>query len=344
VAALKSFFDNYKGLRALLVKERQGDSKYLDFAAGVTAKGAIKGIIEGAQGVLGTHQAFMDTLEAWWGKNVGKIDKLSGAGATGIYEMRRLFLGSISKDLVPLGLLDDFKVRGALADYMKELAPDFKSIAASGWSPALIPDDEIMRSQFPDVLAAIEKKQARIAELDVLFDGADAGEEGEDAEEPDLDEVLAGDEPMLAKAVFKALKAMRKDLKAEAKQASGGMAADLEAKMALIDKRLEAQEKLVSERAELRAELKVAEKNTEELVAAARAKISEAEAKKIILARLKTMLHEHYEGYLREYLRILVGEVEKLWDKYAVTAKAILAERDQQAKKLDKFLKELGYV
>jgi type I restriction enzyme M protein len=343
VAALKSYFDNYKGLRTLLVKDRQGDSKYLDFAAGVTTKGAIKGLIEGASGVLGTHKTFKDAVEAWWAKSVGKIDKLSGAGATGIYEMRRLFLGSISKDLVPLGLLDDFKVRGALADYMKELAPDFKSIAASGWSPALIPDDEIMLSQFPDVLAAIEMKQARIAELDALFDGVDAGEEGEDDEEPDLDEVLVGDEPILAKAVFKVLKGWRKDLKTMAKQASGKKAADLEVKMVLIDKRLEVQEKLVAERAKLKAELKVAEKNTEELVAAARAKITEAEAKKLILARLKATLHEHYDGYLREHLRALVGEIGKLWDKYAVTAKAIVAERDQQAKKLDQFLKELGY-
>lgn len=343
VAALKPFFDNYKGLRDLLVKARQGDSKYLDFATGVTAKGTIKGIIENAPGVMGKHQTFKGALESWWEKNVGKIDKLPGAGAAGIFEMRRLFLGSISKDLVPLGLLDDFKVRGALADYMKELAPDFKSIAASGWSPALIPDEEILKSQYPDVLAAIEKKQARIAELDALFDGADTTEEGEDEEEPDLDEALVSEEPILAKSVFKALKAWRKELKAAAKQASGKKAADLEAKMALIDKRLEAQEALVSERAELKAELKVAEKKTDELVAAARSKITEAEAKKLILARLKATLHDHYGGYLREYQRSLVTEIEKLWDKYAVTAKTILADRDQQAKKLDQFLKELGY-
>ena len=73
------------------------------------------------------------------------------------------------------------------------------------------------------------------------------------------------------------------------------------------------------------------------------ANITEAEAKKLILARLKATLHEHYDGYLREHLRALVGEIGKLWDKYAVTAKAIVAERDQQAKKLDQFLKELGY-
>jgi type I restriction enzyme M protein len=38
-----------------------------------------------------------------------------------------------------------------------------------------------------------------------------------------------------------------------------------------------------------------------------------------------------------------VAEVEKLWEKYAVTAKSILADRDLNARKLSQFLKELGY-
>jgi len=36
--------------------------------------------------------------------------------------------------------------------------------------------------------------------------------------------------------------------------------------------------------------------------------------------------------------------VENLWDKYAVTAEQIVAERDREAEKLNAFLKELGYV
>jgi hypothetical protein len=31
------------------------------------------------------------------------------------------------------------------------LKADLKSIAASGWGPELIPDDEILASQFPEV-------------------------------------------------------------------------------------------------------------------------------------------------------------------------------------------------
>jgi hypothetical protein len=47
-------------------------------------------------------------------------------------------------------------VRGAFANYYKLLVSDFKSIAASGWGPELIPDDDILQSQFPQVLAELE--------------------------------------------------------------------------------------------------------------------------------------------------------------------------------------------
>jgi type I restriction enzyme M protein len=52
---------------------------------------------------------------------------------------------------------------------------------------------------------------------------------------------------------------------------------------------------------------------------------------------------ERFEGYLRQYQRGFVARVETLWDKYAVTMKVILAERDEEAEKLQGFLVELGY-
>ena len=47
-----------------------------------------------------------------------------------------------------------------------------KSIAASGWGPELIPEQDILQSQFPEVLEQIEQDQARIAELESLVCGS----------------------------------------------------------------------------------------------------------------------------------------------------------------------------
>ena len=79
------------------------------------------------------------------------------------------------------------------------------------------------------------------------------------------------------------------------------------------------------------------------MIAAARAKISEDEARQLILARFQRLLTEQFDSYLRQYQRAFIAAVENLWDKYAVTTKQILAERDQEAAQLDAYLKELGY-
>ena len=58
---------------------------------------------------------------------------------------------------------------------MDVLKADFKSIAASGWGPELIPDEDILQSQFPEILAEQEQAQARLAELQALFAAAGGG-------------------------------------------------------------------------------------------------------------------------------------------------------------------------
>ena len=93
----------------------------------------------------------------------------------------------------------------------------------------------------------------------------------------------------------------------------------------------------------LKSQIRVVEKQKDTLIASARAKITEAEAKKLILARFKRLLTEQFDGYLRQYQRAFIAVVENLWAKYAVTTKQILAERDREAAQLNLFLKELGY-
>jgi type I restriction enzyme M protein len=105
-------------------------------------------------------------------------------------------------------ILTDHQVRGALAKYFEFFKPDFKSIAFSGWGAELIPDDEILQSQFPEVLAEMEQKLLRLAELTALFAAADE----EDYEDSDDTGVLPGDE-------VKALKAELKETNARARLA-----------------------------------------------------------------------------------------------------------------------------
>ncbi|MBK8025197.1 MAG: hypothetical protein IPK19_28365 [Chloroflexi bacterium] len=91
---------------------------------------------------------------------------------------------------------------------MEDLKADLKSIAASGCGVGTDPRRRHPASQFPELLAEMEQKRLRIAELVALFAAADE----EDYEDSDGSGVLPGDE-------VKDLKAKLKELKASAKLA-----------------------------------------------------------------------------------------------------------------------------
>ena len=384
IESLAAYFENYVGLRELLFIDRaatgaskrkksvterpeastNGSVGYADFAAGVGAKGNIKTIVESAPGLIAKHADFHQSLDAWWKGNVKRLEKLPET--QNVFELRRQCIDGLSKALVPHQLLDVYQTRGAVAAYIKSLESDLKSIAASGWGPELIPDDEILQSQFPDVLQQIETQQTRIAELEGLFAAVSGGDEDEGEIEVDADNGV------LPKSLVKSLKDEKKRLGGEIKEAkkrikqmrqgadrlgpgdeanelraeasdSEAEAMEWAARIDQIDSQLTQHVALEFEMKNLKSQIREAEKRKDDLIAAARTKITEAEAKKLILARFKRLLTEQFDGYLRQYQRAFIAAIENLWSKYAVTTKQILAERDQESAQLDKFLKELGY-
>jgi type I restriction enzyme M protein len=364
IDALAGYFDNYIGVRELLFQPR--DEKYNDFASAIEGKDSIKPLIESAPGVQKKHAAFHKALDRWWAKSLSELENLPKTNS--VFALRRKFISSIAKALVSQKVLGLHQVRGAFAGYMNTLAADFKSVAASGWGPELIPEEDILQSQFPEVLEQIEKDQARIAELDGMFAAANTSDEDEENE--------SSDDGVLPKVRVKALKAEKKTLNGEIRQIKkqvkimrkdadrmesiGGSrkemnslrtdASDMEGeglakfeRVEEIDAELARHVALETELKTLKANIRASEKKKDDLVTAARAKISEEEAKQLILERFKRLLIEQFDGYLRQYQRAFIASIENLWDKYAVTTKQILAERDAEAAQLDSFLKELGY-
>src|SRR5262249_54967001 len=140
------------------------NASYSDFATGIASKDDIKRVVEAAPGVAAKHTRFHAALDRWWKKNLPEIERLPET--QNVFGLRRHCIDSLPKALVSLGILDVHQVRGAVASYMKSLESDLKSVAASGWGAELISEEEILKSQFPDVLEQIEKDQARIAELE----------------------------------------------------------------------------------------------------------------------------------------------------------------------------------
>ena len=254
-----------------------------------------------------------------------------------VYELRRLLMQSIEEALAGQTLLSDHQVRGGLARYFDFFKPEFKSIAFSGWGPELIPDGDILESQFPEILAEMEAKRIRLAELGALFSAANQ----EDYEDEEDSGALPSDQVKELKTKLKQLKGDMKlakrdpglgDWKAHQKDAEA------------VEATLARHKALEDEAKQLKADLRAVEKKQDDLVAAAREKIDRDEARRVIIDRLHRVLVETYQSYLREHQRACLAALQNLHDKYAVTAEEIEKRRDAAAKKLGGFLEELGYA
>ncbi len=386
IEALSDYWSNYPALKedlfvmdqpsprqAHLPSGAQSVNKYREFSNKLSDKTEIKVLIEAHPAVLSKHAEFQLALDNWWTKQLPEMEALAPneknmGGQQAVFALRRNSLNTLSDTLVNKNLLDLYKVRGAAASFFNRLQADLKSIAASGWNAALIPDEEILQSQFPEVLENLKRDQARIAELESLFASVNDVEEGEEPEEASDDT-----NGVLPKAQVKTYKDQKKELNAELRESKRHLKAArqdekraikaeldsteytdtikrldkeitaLESDIADIDSKLEAHTELDQELKELKTGIREAEKRKEELVEQARAKITETEAKELILQRFRNELDNEYRAYIRAYLQGLTNVIENLWDKYAVTMKEILTERDQVAAELDRFLMELGY-
>ena len=403
VDSLGRFWDNYPGLREDCFIHR--DEAYHDFREAMSDRRAIADFVATHPGVIERHRTFMTQLELWWRENLPIVEALAPdpqnqhEKSGNVYLMRRSLLQSVAHTFSGQNLLTAFQVRGAFANYVNILKADFKSIAASGWGPELIPDEDILQSQFPEVLEEMEQAQVRLAELQALFAAADE----EDFEDSYETGVMAGGEVKEKKDELKTLnaewKAKLKELKALATTlfteikvagllpsgakkgyycaegftqqdpqfANGRRILDLADQVrhqsGFLDQLCEAMEQgqLAWERARsieqgltwhkaledeakgLKTTLRSIENKRDELVESARAKISTDEARQVIIERLGKVLMNTYQAYLRAYQRACIRAIDNLWDKYAVTAKTIEAERDAAAKQLKEFLVELRY-
>lgn len=345
IGTLVHFWQNYGGLIDSCFTQRalaEHGTHYADFTPALQDKRAIADLVANHPGVQQRQAQFMQQLGAWWQEHLPIVEALapdaSNQHATrrNVYAVRAALLEGVERTFVGQHLLTRYQVRGAFANFYQALASDLKSIAASGWGPELIPDHDILQSQFPQVLAELEAQHARLAELQALFAAASE----EDFEDTEDTGVLPAEE-------VKALKASLKDAKGLAKLAKRDPAlGDWKAHQAEAD-RIEAQLKrhkaLEDEAKTLKAQIKTTTDKKDELVAQARLKISADEARVIIVERLGKVLFANYQHYLRADQRACVAAIENLWRKYAVTARQIEAERDSAAKQLQKFLVELGY-
>jgi len=323
VVIYKNHLQKFKLSPELLLTEK--DDKYLRFREEVKEKSQIKAIIDAFDGVKNTVSKHLDGLDEWWNEVRPDIEGFFGDNR--LWDFRNKAIAKLKEKLLSPGVLDEFKIAGIFVNWWEDLRYDFKTIVSTGWSKNLIDDEMIKERFFGSEIGEIDGLESKVAEtegaLNELLDEVDEWDDEEQGQRT-------------AGRVKKYLKEIIKDLRASWQESALKEASKWEGLIGAIEGR----EKALKRQ---RKTLKDKEKVIEDRIKGKREALTEEEAKELLLEMFYMQIKKQLEKYLNTEKKVLVKIFEKLWDKYRVPLVRLKEERDEEVRKLDEFLRRLGY-
>jgi type I restriction enzyme M protein len=181
-------------------------NSYLDFAPSLTDSSGIRPLVENDPGVQACVQALRDALGAWWNDHSTRLADLPAR--RDLNAVRAEFLDSFVSALLPLDVLDRFKLAGVIATWWTDTLPDFKTLLENGfpgvidgWVDAIadaVDDDEaagptfdpvahkLVRRVMADYLEQISAAKADVARLKGEKEAFEKSNEPDDLDEEEL--------------------------------------------------------------------------------------------------------------------------------------------------------------
>ena len=350
---LKPVFECYKGLQDNLFTT--ATDGYANFTNSITEKADIKNLIADSEGKKQVTEAYSKAIDAFWKASDADLNALHGGS---LFDFNHNLTDRFVTELAKLSVLDEYQIRGSFAHFSDSLKSDFRSVQSSGWTAELIPDDELIANEFPEVLADLKRLESRRDELDAKFaEIAEMDPEEWDAEQYEVMPKAIINE---IKGEIKELKAQKRELvkqqKALDKRRKAGADVEIEqkkcyAELTDLDTHISEKEAGIAKHVALENELKDCRKKIREieiskeaLADKAREQISDNDARRLITARWLKSLHDNINVYLEAHARHLQQRVELIYEKYSVTLSALILDRDKATKELNNYLTELGYI
>lgn len=308
------------------------DARYFDFAARVTERKDLKVLVEADAGVRNQEGRLTTALDAWWKKACPRMIALPGKND--LMTARREWIASFEKALVPVGLLDRFRVTGAFAAWFAQEQYDLRAIIAQGFTGLIDGWLEAVRSEIEDEDKDAEdagansktkkktKRKFQISDhriIPVLV--PEYLQELEDAE--------------AAKADIDARLAANEKPENEEDEDSGEEAED-----ALSEAEVK---KLKANRRALVKKLKSMKKELLRRLFEAREKLDEDNARDLVLGILRTSLTAQVDTRVQAHRRRVIAAFENWWDKYRTSLHKIETEQNANRVRLDALVRKLGY-
>ena len=314
------------GLNLLdLLVER--DAKYYDFAPVLVERRDIRRAIERNEGLLAKEAEIRAAFERWWEKHSPRIAQLSSqANNTGsLVALRSELLDTFRASLEAIGMLDPFQVRGIVAGFWYQSKYEFLTLAARGakgvvdaWRTSIITglEDKASRESslghklvkflMSDFVDEIDSLEAKKAELDTQIKALGPKRaESEEVDEIETEDDRGDDDSVLDEVQLKQLK---KDL------------------------------------AKVKSDLKARKESFSVHINDAVDGLTVEQATALLLTIFNNDMRDILDRYIAAQRKVIIAAFENWWDKYKVTLTEIEGRRDAADKKLQGFLKELGYV
>jgi type I restriction enzyme M protein len=186
---------------------------YASFCPEIATKAAIKENLEANPDLQARISDHYTTLKNWWREARDDFAKLEGNNI--MPQVRQQLLSSLKQQLIPLGVLDEFKSAGVFVNWWQQIRYDLKTIINTGWHHTLIPDQYLLAAFFQAEEAAIEELESKISAV-----------QGELSEAVESAQEVANYEPEEEETVSAAsIKKGLKDLIDDLKQSQGDSAA-----------------------------------------------------------------------------------------------------------------------
>lgn len=365
---------------AHLFSVRSADARYHEFAPAIAERPAIGSLIEQDTG-MGQRMADLHAaFSAWWAEHSPRVSELPKTRA--LNAARRELLESFTAALLPMGVLDRFKLAGVVATWWTDTLPDFKTLLENafagvidGWIDAIadaVEDDENVGSAFDpfahklvrrvmaDYLARIDAAKAEIARLKREKEAFEQSNPPEDADE---DELANWNYAKDLATRIKELKADNRDALRELKRlerpANKRKATEVERaafaagraalepvfnQLAALESDLAPYEAIKNELAEARRRYRELMSDFVEELRARCAVFNDEERQTLVLELFAGDLQAGLDTAVSGRRQMLVRIIENLWDKYAIPLDEIQQERRRLQSHLAEMIGGLGYV
>ncbi|OGH59592.1 MAG: hypothetical protein A3G34_04160 [Candidatus Lindowbacteria bacterium RIFCSPLOWO2_12_FULL_62_27] len=359
---------------------RENDPAYLDFAAALPDRAAIRPLVENDPGVQACLVAVRRRLAEWWAEHSPRLANLPRR--RDLNRVRAEFLETFVEALLPPNTLDRFKLSGVIATWWTDTLSDFKTLLENGfpgvidgWVDAIadaVEDDEaagpafdpfghkLVRRTMSDYLERIAAAKADVARLKgekESFEQSNAPDDLDEEEQADWNYAKDIDRQMreLKTENRDALKTLAKleraadrprattEDKRDASDAKAALQPVLD-QLAAYAETLAPYEQIKEQLSEARVRYRTLTNEFVNELKSRCAALNGDQKRALVLELFEQDVQAGLDAAVAEKRQELVRYIEGLWDKYRVTLAQLRGDRTGVETSLSEFLKQLSYA